>query len=280
MTKISKKPSIIVMAAGMGSRFGGIKQIEPIGPHKETITEFSLYDAKKAGFKKAVIVLRKESEREFRDTVGKRIENIIETEYAYQNIPEWRRKPLGTAHAVMCAEEKTAGDFAVINADDFYGANGFSLIYSHMTESEENCMVGFKLGNTLTKNGTVNRGICTVDKSGYLISVDEICDIGEDTDIPYDTVVSMNMWGLRHGFFSIIKEEFNNFLTEIKNPMSDELYLPDVLSREIAKNKRKIKVLFSPDKWYGITYKGDADNVRREIAYMVSAGLYPDNLSV
>lgn len=284
--------TLVVMAAGMGSRFGGLKQIEPIGPKGEALLDFSVYDAKKAGFNKVVFIIKHEIEKDFKETVGKRIEKQIPVEYAFQETdmlpegftcPEDRTKPWGTAHAVYCCRSIVKTPFAVINADDYYGAHAFKEIYNHLKENKgDYCMVGFRLANTLTENGSVSRGVCEIE-NGNLKKITERtkivdCKYTEDDKnwIPLapDTVVSMNMWGFTPDIFDYISEGLVGFLNEKIDVPKSEYYLPSVVSALIERNEKNVAVLASEDKWYGVTYKEDKDAVVAALAKKIAAGEY------
>ena len=289
---MKKDATLVVMAAGMGSRFGGLKQIEPIGPNGEALLDFSVFDAKKAGFNKVVFIIKKAIEKDFKETVGKRIERLIDTEYVFQEtdkLPEGyicpadREKPWGTGHAIYCCKDTVKTPFAVINADDYYGPAAYKQIYDCLT-SENNCycMVGFRLANTLTENGSVSRGVCEI-KDGYLESVTERtkivdCKFTEDgeiwTALPPDTVVSMNMWGFTPDIFEYITDHLKNFLDEKINVPKSEFYLPFIVSQLINSGEKKVKVLVAEDKWYGVTYKEDKESVVNAINQKIKNGEY------
>lgn len=273
---------LLIMAAGMGSRFGGLKQIEPIGPNGEMILDFSIYDAVKAGFNKAVFIIKKEIEKEFREVCGKRIEKMIDVDYAFQeldklpagySVPEGRQKPWGTAHAVLCARDIVKSPFAVINADDFYGQTSYQLIHDELVKNENMCMVGYKLGNTITENGTVSRGVCEVE-NGFLKSVTEHTALDKNSGIPLDKIVSMNMWGLAPDIFPYMEKEFRLFLDERINEPKSECYLPSVVSKRIVEENKPVKVLETAEKWYGVTYREDMDSVREAMEKYINEGLY------
>lgn len=273
---------LLIMAAGMGSRFGGLKQIQPIGPNGEMILDFSIYDAVKAGFNKAVFIIKKEIEKEFREVCGKRIEKMIDVDYAFQeldklpegySVPEGRQKPWGTAHAVLCARDIVKSPFAVINADDFYGQTSYQLIHDELVKNENMCMVGYKLGNTITENGTVSRGVCEVE-NGFLKSVTEHTALDKNSGIPLDKIVSMNMWGLAPDIFPYMEKEFRLFLDERINEPKSECYLPSVVSKRIVEENRPVKVLETAEKWYGVTYREDMDSVREAMEKYINEGLY------
>lgn len=273
---------LLIMAAGMGSRFGGLKQIEPIGPNGEIILDFSIYDAVEAGFNKAIFIIKKEIEKEFRQVVGKRIEKMIDVEYAFQEldklpegyeVPSDRVKPWGTAHAVLCARDVVKSPFAVINADDFYGKSSYKIIHDELIQSNGMCMVGYELGNTITENGTVSRGVCELE-NGYLKSVTEHTALDKNSGIPLDSIVSMNMWGLDPDIFPFMENEFKLFLNEKINVPKSECYLPSVISKRIEKENMPVKVLKTAEKWYGVTYREDMDSVREAMSKFISEGLY------
>lgn len=302
------KPVLVIMAAGMGSRYGGLKQIDPIDAEGHIIMDFSMYDAKRAGFEKAVFIIKEENEADFRAAIGDRVSRFMEVEYAYQRldnlppgyqIPEGRVKPWGTAHAVLSCIEQVDGPFAVINADDYYGVEAFRLIYDYLITHQDDdkyryTMVGYLMGNTVTDNGHVSRGICVTDDQNELVSVTERTriekrnggiafteDDGETwTELPADTVVSMNMWGFTRSILEEIRDGFPVFLEEglKKNPMKCEYFLPAVVSRLLAENKASVTVLKSHDKWYGITYKEDKPVIVKAIQAMKDEGIYPQSL--
>ncbi|MEG1996412.1 MAG: sugar phosphate nucleotidyltransferase [Oscillospiraceae bacterium] len=267
-----KEISLVVMAAGMGSRFGGLKQMEPVGRGGEVIIDFSVYDAIKAGFNKVVFIIKKENEEEFKCAVGNRISKKIKTEYVFQSIPSNRKKPYGTGEAILCCKDVISGPFAVINADDFYGAGAYKTIYDFLSQSDECAMVGYKLENTLTENGTVARGVCNIE-NGYLTDVTEYTSIPKDNDLPKDTIVSMNLWGLQSNIFDEIENQFNNFKKNA-NIDKDEFFIPSVIDLMIKSKKAKVRVLTSQDKWYGVTYKEDKPQLVNAISNLVDGGLY------
>lgn len=287
---MNKKATLVVMAAGMGSRFGGLKQVEPIGPNKEAILDFSVYDAKKAGFNKIVFVIKHQIENEFIELVGKRIEKQIEVEYVFQEIdklpegyvcPQNREKPWGTGHAVLCCKDIVKTPFAVINADDFYGASAYVQIYKGLFENGY-CMVGFRLGNTTTENGYVSRGVCNIN-NGKLKSIIERTKIdsncvyfeeGKTNKLSKDTIVSMNMWGFTPDIFEYIEKDFKNFLDNNINDAKAEFYLPKVVDNLIKSNTKQVQVLIAEDKWYGVTYKEDKQYVVKQISELVKQGKY------
>ena len=285
--------TLVVMAAGMGSRFGGLKQIEPIGKHGEILLDYSVYDAVKAGFNKVVFVIKHAIEADFKAVVGKRIEKMVKTEYVFQEtdaLPEGfvcpadRVKPWGTAHAVLCCKDVVKEPFAVINADDYYGKSAFMKTADFLkTNHSDYCMTGFRLVNTLTENGYVSRGVCEIE-NGELKSVTERtkimnCKYTEDdgeswTALEPDTVVSMNLWGFMPDLFDYAENGFTEFLNKNINTPKAEYYLPSVVSGLIASGEKKVKVLIAEDKWYGVTYKEDKQMVCDAINKMTENGLY------
>ncbi len=279
---MKNKSTLVVMAAGMGSRYGSVKQIAPIGSDGEIIIDFSVHDAVKSGFSKAVFIIKKEIEEDFREVCGKRIEKIIDTEYVFQDydslpswfeIPKGRIKPYGTGHAVLCARNAVKSPFVVINSDDYYGANTLNIVNSYLSETGSMCMAGFKLGNTITDNGTVSRGVCQIE-NGYLKNIKEYKQIDKNSGIPLDSTVSMNMWGFTPDVFDFIENYFHGFLKDIKEPLKDEYILTDVIEKMIVENNTKIKVLDTPDKWYGVTYKEDTPMVKKALNELINQGLY------
>ena len=290
---MGKDATLVVMAAGMGSRFGGLKQMEPITADGRVLLDFSVYDAKKAGFTKVVFVIKNEIADDFIEIVGKRIEKMIKVEYVYQELddlpegfscPSERTKPWGTAHAILCCKDVVKEPFAVVNADDYYGRTAFKKIYDELTkDNDEYCMVGFRLENTLTENGYVSRGVCEVEE-GYLKKVTERtkiidCKFTEDdgetwTSLPADTVVSMNLWGFKPDVFGYIENGFKNFLKENIEKPKAEYYLPLIVTELIDSDTKKVKVLTAEDKWYGVTYTEDKEKVVKALGEMVSKGYY------
>nr|WP_294491995.1 sugar phosphate nucleotidyltransferase [uncultured Mediterraneibacter sp.] len=303
-----KKPVLVIMAAGMGSRYGGLKQIDPVDKEGQIIMDFSIYDAKRAGFEKVVFIIKRENEKDFKEAIGDRIGKSMEVAYAYQDVnnipggfavPEGRVKPWGTAHAVLSAREEIDGPFAVINADDYYGPHAFRVIYEYLTTHEDDdkyryTMVGYRLKNTVTDNGYVSRGVCSLNDRKELLSVTEYTRIekrgggiaySEDdgntwNDIDGDTLVSMNMWGFTRSMLDEIRSGFPVFLEKglKENPMKCEYYLPAVVSSLLAKEKAVVTVLESEDKWYGVTYKEDKPAVVAAIQSLKDSGLYPQKL--
>lgn len=290
---MSKNATLVVMAAGMGSRFGGLKQMEPITPDGRVLLDFSVYDAKAAGFTKVVFVIKQEIAKDFIEIVGNRIEKQIKVEYVYQEVddlpdgftcPTERTKPWGTAQAILCCKDVINEPFAVVNADDYYGRTAFKKIYDTLTtDSEDYCMVGFRLKNTLTENGCVSRGVCEV-KDGILESVTERtkikdCKFTEDdgetwTSLAPDTLVSMNLWGFQPDVFGYIEKVFVDFLKNRINEPKSECYLPTVVSALITSGEKQVKVLSAEDRWYGVTYKEDKEGVVKAISEMIEKGYY------
>ena len=282
------KASLVVMAAGMGSRFGGLKQIAPIGPNGEVIVDFSAHDAVEAGFSKMVFIIKKAIEHDFREVIGKRIEKMIDVEYVFQeidkipagfSIPEGREKPWGTGHALLCAKDVVKNPFVVINADDYYGKKSYKLIHDYLMETRKMCMVAYRLGNTLTENGTVTRGVCQTGDDGYLKSIVETYSVDKNSGIPLDTPVAMNLFGFDTNIFNELQVEFEKFLRnldKVENPLKCEFLLPSVVDGMINNKNEKMKVLTTDDKWYGVTYKEDVEPVKAAIKKMIEDGLYPN----
>lgn len=302
------KPVLVIMAAGMGSRYGGLKQIDPVDEEGHIIMDFSMYDAKQAGFEKVIFIIKRENEADFREAVGDRMSKYMEVSYAFQElhnipegyeVPEGRVKPWGTAHAVLSCIDQIDGPFAVINADDYYGQEAFRLIYDYLATHQDDdkyryTMVGYQLGNTVTDNGHVARGVCDMNENGELVAIHERTRIEkreggiaytEDdgktwTEVPADTTVSMNMWGFTKSILKEIKDGFPAFLEEgLKtNPMKCEYFLPTVVSNLLEADQATVAVLKSADKWYGVTYKEDKPVVVAAIKKMKEDGLYPEHL--
>ena len=303
---MNQKPVLVVMAAGMGSRYGGLKQIDPVGSCGEAILDFSLFDAHEAGFETAVIIIKSAIEKDFMEMVGKRLEKCpMEIRYAFQEmekipegftVPEGRVKPFGTSHAILCAKEEI-GDapFAVINADDYYGKDAFKVIYDFLANTQDGkfCMVGYLLGNTVTEHGSVARGVCTVGADGNLTDIVERLRIekyeggirftedGETwEDLTADTIVSMNMWGLTPSFLQYLEDHFPEFLENQvpANPMKAEYLLPRSVDAMLKGEGATVKVLQSADKWYGVTYAEDKPVVVAALSALTQQGKYPDGL--
>ncbi len=302
------KPVLVVMAAGMGSRYGGMKQIDPVGPKGQPIVEYSLYDAYRAGFETVIFVIKHEIEEAFKAAIGDRVSQGMNVKYAFQQldelpagftIPEGRVKPWGTCHAVLAAKDLIDGPFAVINADDYYGPEAFKVIYEYLSTHQDGavydyCMVSYLLKNTVSENGTVSRGVCVVNPDGTLHSVTERTGIetyeggirctsltGEGTDdLPVEAPVSMNLWGFGKSFLDEADHRFAGWLRENlpKNPLKCEYFLPTVASELIDEGKAAVTVLKSTDKWYGVTYREDKPTVVAAIAQKTQEGLYPEDL--
>lgn len=290
---MNKDITLVVMAAGMGSRFGGLKQIEPIGKNNEVLLDFSVYDAVKAGFTKVVFVIKHAIEKDFKSVVGERIAKMVKVEYVFQETnllpegfvcPNDREKPWGTAHAILCCKDVVNEPFAVVNADDFYGRSAFQKIADFLkSETKNYCMVGFRLVNTLTENGYVSRGVCEIDEN-KLSSVTERtkiinCQYTEDdgktwNKLSPDTIVSMNLWGFLPDVFEYIEDGFKKFLLDNINIPKSEYYLPSVVSSLIESGEKEVDVLVAEDKWYGVTYKEDKQNIVDAIGAMIDAGMY------
>ncbi len=273
---------LLIMAAGMGSRFGGLKQAASVGPNGEMIIDYSVNDALKAGFNKIVIVIRKDIEKDFREACGKRIEKIADVSYVFQEmdnlpsgftLPEGRIKPWGTGHAILSAKDVIDYPFVVINADDFYGQSVYKSVHDYLVSGSDMCMAGYKLGNTLSKNGTVSRGICETE-NGFLKSVTEATDIPFDTTIPKDTIVSMNFWGFKKEVMGILENQFNLFLKDNINEPKKEFFIPSVVDTMINELGYNFKVVDTDEKWYGITYREDLPLIKDAIDKLTKQGLY------
>ena len=297
------------MAAGIGSRFGGgIKQLEPVGPNGELIMDYSIHDALEAGFNKVIFIIRKDLEKDFKEIIGNRIEKIAPVEYAFQEIddlpegfsvPEGRKKPWGTGQAILAARNLIKEPFLVINADDYYGKEGFKKIHDYMVNGMEEkdgvydmCMAGFILSNTLSENGGVTRGVATVDENGYLAKVTETYNIYQDAEgmhasdnegnpvsVKADQHVSMNMFGLPAGFVKELEKGFPEFLSGIREgDIKAEYLLPAMIDQAIRNKKATVRVLETRDKWFGVTYKEDKPSVVAAIRRLIDAGVYPEKL--
>lgn len=302
---MKKDITLVILAAGMGSRFGGLKQIEPMGPNGEFIIDYSVYDAIKAGFNKIVFLIKRENYDLFKETIGARVEPYIKTEYAFQELnnlplgytlPSDRVKPLGTAHAVLCCKEKVHENFAMINSDDFYGRDAFIKAYEYLSKVDESSseygMVGYKVANTLTENGSVKRGVCNVDNNGYLTNLTESkvervnneiiaspLDGSKAFTVKDDDTVSMNFLLFTPSIFNYIEDGFPEFFDNNKdNLLTTEYLIPDVLSNLIKNNKASTKVIPTSANWYGVTYKEDTPGVKRAIQNLVDNHEYNDNL--
>ncbi len=295
------QPTLLVMAAGMGSRYGGLKQIDPVGPNGETIIDYSIYDAMRAGFGKLVFVIRKDIELPFRETVGARFERRIPVEYVFQeldkipapfSVPEGRTKPWGTTQAVLAAADVINEPFAVINADDFYGAESFRVLAEHLQSgSKDYAMVGFILRNTLSDFGSVARGVCRVNAEGFLEGLEELTNIERDGSAAKNTApdgtvrrlsgdepVSMNYWGFTSRIFAQLRGLFLQFLDRNATDLKAECYVPMAVNELIAKGEARVKVLRSRDPWFGVTYREDRPRVMESIRRLVDEGTYPGAL--
>lgn len=280
------KTTLVVMAAGMGSRFGGLKQTEPITEDGKTILDFSVYDAVQAGFSKVVFIIREEMYADFRSLVGDRISKQVEVKYVFQDVsalPKGREKPFGTGHAILCCKEVVKEPFVIINADDYYGKKAFELMQKHLLQAKngECAMVTFELENTLSKNGAVSRGVC-VEENGYLQSVNEVKEIypdgscvmnGKSTVLDGKTPISMNIWGLTTDIFGVLENEYQIFLATA-DLTKDELYIPNVISNAIIDRQISVKTYRTSDKWYGITYRNDLEEIKEAMGGYINHGLY------
>ena len=300
-----KKPVLVILAAGMGSRYGGLKQMDPVGGHGQVILDYSIYDARLAGFETVVFVIKDEIEADFKERVGSRIEGSMDVRYAFQrmddlpegySIPEGRVKPWGTAQAALAAQPFIDGPFAIINADDYYGRSAFQVIYDYLSGSpgqDEYAMVAYRLENTVTDHGHVARGVCQVGADGLLTGIVERTRIEkgppprftEDggrtwTQLPGDTMVSMNFWGFTPSLLDQARARFPDFLDQAlaSNPLKAEYLLPTLVGRLIQQGRATVRALSSRDKWYGVTYQEDKPTVTSAIARMTAEGLYPQNL--
>ena len=297
----SSSPTLLVLAAGMGSRYGGLKQIDPVGPTGETIIDYSIYDALRAGFGKLVFVIRRDIEDAFRETVGARFEKRVAVEYVFQSledipepfkIPEGRTKPWGTTQAILIAGDVIREPFAAINADDFYGPQSYRELAAHLISgTPDYCMVGFVLRNTLSDFGSVARGVCKVGSDGYLQHIVELTKIvrdgngAKDTDaagnvttLSGDESVSMNMWGFTPAVFDQLRENFDNFLTKNGSDLKAECYIPMTVGELVKANQARVKVLRTNDSWFGVTYREDRPRVIDSVRGLIAQGLYPETL--
>jgi dTDP-glucose pyrophosphorylase len=297
--------TLVIMAAGMGSRYGGIKQLEPVGPSGEIIMDYSIFDALEAGFNKVVFIIRKDLEQDFKEIIGNRIEKQVKVEYVFQELedlpagfqkPEGRTKPWGTGQAVLCCKEVVKGPFAVINADDYYGKEALKKIYQFLNDSSytknQFCMAGFVLGNTLSDNGAVTRGVCKASGAGILENIVETSGIitegdralaksatGEDIHIDLNSIVSMNMWGFKPGLFDKLQVGFTEFLSNLQgNELKKEYLLPEVVGELIHNGEAEVFVLSTADRWFGVTYKEDKEVVVKSFRALIDRGVYPVKL--
>ena len=302
------KPVLVIMAAGMGSRYGGLKQIDSIDIYGNKIIDYSIFDAVQAGFEKVVFIIKKAIEKEFRENIGDRIAAYVKVEYVYQEldrlpagyqVPEGRVKPWGTGHAILCCQDVIDGPFAVINADDYYGKSAFESIFNQLSQISDGgkyqyTMVGYRLYNTLTENGHVARGVCTISEDGKLIDIHERTRIEKQgdkakfteddgktwTELGEDTVVSMNMWGFTKSIIKELDERFAIFLDKELpgNPLKCEYFLPFVVDELLKEYKAEVTVLKSVDRWHGVTYKEDKETVVNAIKELKKTGIYPERL--
>jgi len=298
------KPTLLILAAGMGSRYGGLKQMESLGVSGETIMDFSIYDAIRAGFGKIVFVIRHDIEDDFKRQIGSKYEKIIKVEYAYQEldclpkgykIPEGRKKPWGTGHAILVAKNLINEPFVVINADDFYGSSGYALLAEYIANSKNNddnkyAMIGFVLNNTLSDNGFVSRGVCNSDKNDLLIDVVERVHIekidnsifftsnGTKEELTGNEIVSMNMFGAKPEIFKLLEKSFTNFLDKLQDSLTSEFFLPSFIDELTKKEIISVQVLISQDSWLGITYPNDKPLVVEKIKKLVDEKIYPNKL--
>ena len=299
------KPTLLILAAGIGSRYGGLKQLDALGPSGETIIDYSIYDAIRAGFGKVVFVIRENIEKDFKEVFVDKLKSKIEVDYVLQEIdripsgftvPDDRQKPWGTGHAILMAAEKIKEPFAVINADDFYSRSAFmelSGYYKNWSPEQKNdwCMVGFTIGNTLSEHGFVSRGVCKTDKDSFLVDIVERTKIERKPDgivfndeqdtqvvIPENTVVSMNFWGFTPSIFHYLEVGFREFLTRNASDPKGEFYIPVVVNEQIQKKEASVKVLNCTGKWFGVTYREDREQVVNQLMRLVKEGVYPDDL--
>lgn len=282
------KTSLVVMAAGMGSRFGGLKQMEPVGKNGEVLLDYSIYDATKSGFDEVVFIIKKEIEHDFREIVGKKIEKKTDVKYVMQtcgNLPEGRKKPWGTAHAILCCKDAVTNPFVALNADDYYGSNAFGDIHNHLLTAgpTDFAMVAYMLKNTVSENGTVARGVCEIE-NGYMQKIVERTKIRSDlsftedggetwTALPENTLVSMNLWGLTPAIFPVLEEKYEYFLKNA-NLLKDEFLIPTVIGELVTAGKATVRAFPNRDKWYGMTYREDKEEVKRALAALTEEGLY------
>lgn len=290
---------LLILAAGMGSRFGGLKQIEPMGPNGEFIIDYSIYDAIKAGFNKVVFLIKEENYEIFKETIGSRVEPHIKVEYCFQKndnlpsnvkVPETRVKPFGTAHAILCCKDNIDENFAIISADDFYGRDAFEKAAEYLSKNDDFCVVGYKIGETLSDKGTVKRGVC-MEENGYLTKVIESkvekqgdyvkCEPlngSKPFNVELDHPVSMIMFGLTPKVFNAIEEQMIEFFNKDVDLETCEFLMPDVLDKMIERKQANIKVLNTNAKWFGVTYKEDVDNFKKMLTKKINNGEYPSNL--
>lgn len=299
-------PILIVMAGGIGSRYGGLKQVEPVGPSGEILLDYAIYDAVRAGFGKVIFLIRREIEDILRSRLGRAVERHIETAYVFQelsnlppgfSVPPGRTRPWGTGHAVLSCQPAIDRPFGVINADDFYGANAFSLLANHLRAAQDRagvadyCMVGYSLGNTLSEHGSVARGVCQVSPEGFLAGIVERTRIARFEDgikfspdgeqwfpLPADSIVSMNMFGFTPGFMAELAARFPRFLSTMPDPLRSEFFLPNTIDELVSAGQAQVKVLQTPEKWFGVTNPGDLHMVQQAVRRLVASGVYPQKL--
>ena len=301
MTKPTLQPTLLILAAGMGSRYGGLKQIDPVGPNGETIIDYSIYDALRAGFGKLVFVIRHDFEKAFKEIVGARFEKRVPVEYVYQeldklppgfSVPAGRTKPWGTTHAILLAEDAIREPFAAINADDFYGHEAYQVLARHLTfGTPDYAMVGFILRNTLSEHGTVARGVSRVDGNNYLTSIVEMMKLepdgggaknteadGKITRLTGDEAVSMNFWGFTPAVFEQLRAQFTAFLKKSGQEQKSECYIPTTVGELVTADRAKVKVLRTNDSWFGVTYREDRPRVVESVSKLIARGDYPQKL--
>lgn len=298
------KPTLLILAAGIGSRYGGLKQLDPIGPSGETIVDYSIYDALQSGFGKVVFIIKEEIEQDFREVFFEKLKNHVAVDYVMQEIwkvpegvkvPEGRRKPWGTGHAILMADGTIDGPFAVINSDDFYGRGAYQKLaeyYQGWSPSRENdyCMVGYRVANTLSEFGAVSRGVCQTDENGFLLDVVErtqiargekgICfsEKGQEFPLADNTTVSMNFWGFTPSFFGFLRTGFDDFIRKNVNELKSEYYIPTEVNHLIRERRATVRVLPCVEKWFGMTYHEDREQVVKNIRSLIKNGVYPENL--
>ncbi|MBE6404687.1 MAG: nucleotidyltransferase [Lentisphaerae bacterium] len=296
------KPTLVLLAAGMGSRYGGLKQLDPMGPNGETLMDYSVFDALRANFGKVVFIIRKDIEEAFKKQIGSKYEKFVPVEYAFQDLndlpggfkaPEGRVKPWGTGHAIYAARNVVKGPFVVINADDFYGQDGYQKLADFLCSSKNNefAMCGFKMKNTASENGSVSRGLCTTNAEGNLVDVVEHTKIvkengkyisnledGSRVEIPGDAIVSMNMWGFQDTLFDYLEELFTEFLKEKGTELKSEFYIPFVVDSLVKAGRCTTKVLVSESAWFGVTYPEDKPLVQSSLQKLIGENIYPEKL--